>query len=102
MAAERIHRMVDLKGMNMPIPPPQSSLILSALRQAVRDQGTNPYRIAKSSGMPLTTVQRLLTVTINVPLRNVETLMKALGLDLLLVGRRASRDRFPAARIKHA
>jgi hypothetical protein len=84
-----------IKEQDMPIPPPQASPILSALRQAMRDQGTNPYQIAKSSGMPLTTVQRLLTVTINVPLRNVETLMKSLGLEPRLVGRRASRDRPP-------
>ncbi len=37
-------------------------------QEAARRQGANPYRFAQSSGMPLTIVQRLLTVSINVPL----------------------------------
>src|SRR5271156_3254023 len=73
----------------MRIIPPKSSRLLSVLRDSARQQGLNPYRIAKSSGLPLTTVQRLLTIKLNVPLRNVEMLMQALGLDLQIIGPRA-------------
>jgi hypothetical protein len=73
----------------MRIIPPKSSRLLSVLRDSARQQGLNPYRIAKSSGLPLTTVQRLLTIKLNVPLRNVEMLMEALGLNLQISGPRA-------------
>jgi hypothetical protein len=69
----------------MRISPPKTSHLLSVLRAAAQRQGLNPYRIAKSSGLPLTTVQRLLTIKLNVPLRNVEMLMQALGLNLQVV-----------------
>ena len=69
----------------MPIPMPKTSRILAALQDAARRQRTNPYQIAKSSGLPLTTVQRLLTIKLNVPLRNVEMLMEALGLEIQIV-----------------
>ena len=67
---------------------PGTSRILAAISAHVRRLGTNPYRIARSSGMPLTTVQRLLTVPGNVPLRNVEMLMAVLGLDYDIVPHR--------------
>jgi hypothetical protein len=67
---------------------PSTSRILAAIRAHVRRLGTNPYRIARSSGMPLTTVQRLLTISINVPLRNVEMLLAVLGLDFDIVSHR--------------
>jgi hypothetical protein len=35
--------------------------------------------------MPLTTVQRLLTIRINVPIRNVEMLLESLGLVVHVV-----------------
>ena len=69
----------------MRISPPKTSRLLSILRAAAAAQGLNPYRIAKSSGLPLTTVQRLLNIKLNVPLRNVEMLMEALGLNLQVV-----------------
>jgi hypothetical protein len=72
----------------MRITPPKSSRLLSVLRDSARQQGLNPYRIAKSSGLPLTTVQRLLTIKLNVPLRNVEMLMQALGLNVQVSGPR--------------
>ncbi len=72
----------------MRIIPPKTSRLLSVLRDSARQQGLNPYRIAKSSGLPLTTVQRLLTIKLNVPLRNVEMLMEALGLNLQISGPR--------------
>lgn len=61
---------------------PSASIILAALRDSAKRQGLTSYRIALSSGMPLTTVQRLLSIKENLPLRNIETLLKALGLDL--------------------
>jgi hypothetical protein len=63
---------------------PTSSIILAGIQKAMREQKTNPYQIAKASGMPLTTVQRLLEKRINVPLRNVEMLAKALGVTILV------------------
>ncbi len=73
----------------MRLTPPKTSRLLAVLRDSARKQGLNPYRIAKSSGLPLTTVQRLLTIKLNVPLRNVEMLMEALGLNLVVSGPRA-------------
>jgi hypothetical protein len=87
----------------MRITPPKSSRLLSILRDSARQQGLNPYRIAKSSGLPLTTVQRLLTIKLNVPLRNVEMLMTALGLNLHIVrSRAAAKPGRPAAKAKPA
>jgi hypothetical protein len=83
----------------MRIIPPKSSRLLSVLRDSARQQGLNPYRIAKSSGLPLTTVQRLLTIKLNVPLRNVEMLMEALGLNLQISGpRKPAKAGRPAGR----
>ena len=67
-----------------------SSLILAALRDEVKRQGTNPYQVAKASGLPLTTVQRLLSITGNVPLRNVETLLGVLGLEVRFIATKLS------------
>jgi hypothetical protein len=90
----------------MRIIPPKTSRLLSVLRDSARKQGLNPYRIAKSSGLPLTTVQRLLTIKLNVPLRNVEMLMEALGLNLQISGPRtpakAGRPAKAAAKSKPA
>jgi hypothetical protein len=65
-----------------PVPKPTVSVILAGIQAAARKQKTNPYQISKASGMPLTTVQRLLTLKINAPLRNVEMLAKVLGLTI--------------------
>src|SRR5271156_5685281 len=64
---------------------PTASIILAGIQKAMREQKTNPYQIAKASGMPLTTVQRLLEKKINVPLRNAEMLAKALGITICLM-----------------
>jgi hypothetical protein len=69
----------------MNIKRPTSSRILTAIQAAAREQGTNPYQIAKASGMRLTTVQRLLAKKINTSLRNVEILLAAVGVDFRLV-----------------
>jgi hypothetical protein len=84
----------------MAIPIPRTSQILAEIQAAARRQGTNPYRIATASGMPLTTVQRLLTVAINVPLRNVEMLLTALGMDVHVVATNATSRRAPAGRAR--
>lgn len=68
-----------------PIPKPTSSVILAGIQKGAKELKTNPYQVAKASGLPLTTVQRLLTVKLNVPLRNVEMLAKALGLTIGIV-----------------
>jgi DNA-binding phage protein len=64
---------------------PKPSYILAAIRTAVWQQGTNPYQIAKASGIPLTTVQRLLSRKTSLPLRNVEALLDALGVRVVLL-----------------
>jgi DNA-binding phage protein len=85
----------------MRISPPKTSHLLSVLRASAQRQGLNPYRIAKSSGLPLTTVQRLLTIKLNVPLRNVEMLMQALGLNLQVVAsKKANRAAAAPAKTK--
>jgi hypothetical protein len=70
-----------------------TSRILLALRSEARRQGTNPYQIAKASGMALTTVQRLLTRKDSLPLRNVERLIDSLGLVIHLVADTRSHAR---------
>jgi hypothetical protein len=62
-----------------------TSRILAALQDAVKKQKTNPYQIAKASGMSLTTVQRLLSIPANLPLLNVEALLDTLGVDVRLI-----------------
>jgi hypothetical protein len=68
-----------------PVPKPTISTILAGIQAAARQQKTNPYQISKASGIPLTTVHRLLGLKINIPLRNVEMLAKALGLTITIV-----------------
>jgi hypothetical protein len=82
------HVFVNKETKSMPHARPATSRILAAIRAHVHRLGTNPYRIARASGMPLTTVQRLLSVSINLPLRNVEVLMEVLGLDYDIVASR--------------
>lgn len=79
----------------MAIPIPHTSRILADIQEAARLQGANPYRLSKSSGMPLTTVQRLLTVPINASMRNVEMLLVALGLDVRAVAKEVRSPRSP-------
>jgi len=71
--------------LSMTISKPKSSHILSSIQDAVHSMGTNPYQIAKSSGMSLTTVQRLLGIKGNVPLRNAELLAEVLGIRFEIV-----------------
>jgi len=61
------------------------SRILAAIHAEVARQRTNPYQIAKASGMPLTTVQRFLSRTTCVPIQRVESMLDALGLTYRLV-----------------
>ncbi len=49
-----------------------SGISIRNSREAARKQKTNPYQIAKASGMSLTTVQRLLSIPANLPLLNIE------------------------------
>ncbi len=86
--------------MTQPPARPVTSRILAAIRAHAQRLGTNPYRIARESGMPVTTVQRLLSISINVPLRNVEVLMEVLGLDYDIVPHRNPSGR-PAPRRRH-
>lgn len=62
-----------------------SSRILAAIREEVARQRTNPYQIAKASGMSLTTVQRFLGRTTCLPIQNVESILDDLGLTYRLV-----------------
>ena len=70
---------------HMGMPIPASSQFLTAIHGEVKRQGTNSYRLAKISGIPLTTVQRLLVLKTNLPLRNIDILLCALGLDVTIV-----------------
>jgi hypothetical protein len=79
----------------MKLSRPKSSVILTSIQEAVKNQGTNPYQIAKSSGLPLTTVQRLLSIKLNVPLRNAEMLLTVLGLEIEVVS--SGKSKVPAA-----
>ena len=61
------------------------SRILAAIHAEVARQRTNPYQIAKATGMPVTTVQRFMNRSACVPLRTVESLLDALGVTYRLI-----------------
>jgi len=43
---------------------------------------TNPYQIAKATGLPLRSIQKLLAQTRNPTLKNIDTILHGLGITL--------------------
>jgi DNA-binding phage protein len=78
--------------------------LLRSVQDAVAQRHTNAYQIAKATGLPLRSVQKLLRQTNNPTLRNVEVILSGLGLSLYLQAdgaqtiKPAKRARPPEAR----
>jgi DNA-binding phage protein len=58
--------------------------LLRSVQDAAAERRTNAYQIAKATGLPLRSVQKLLRQTHNPTLRNVEVILSGLGLSLYL------------------
>ena len=56
--------------------------VLAVVREAVKKQGSNPYRLSKATGLSVGSVQNLLSERVSPSLRNIELLMDALGLEV--------------------
>jgi hypothetical protein len=61
--------------------------LLVLLRQAVAAQDTNPYQVAKATGVSLTGVQNLLNGRAHSSLRNLESIFTALGYEIQIARR---------------
>jgi hypothetical protein len=64
------------------MPPRPVTSLLFFIQQAVALHQTNPYQIAKATGLPLRSIQKLLTQRSNPTLRNVEVILIGLGYRL--------------------
>ncbi len=56
--------------------------LLALVQELARREKTNPYQIAKATGLPLRSVQKLLSQATNPTLRNVETILGGFGLAI--------------------
>jgi DNA-binding phage protein len=61
------------------------SRILQRLHVLVKDLGTNPYQIAKATGVSLPSVQRMLARTTSPSFENLEAVLAGLGYEVKLV-----------------
>jgi DNA-binding phage protein len=68
----------------MPSDAKKVESLLRSLQDAVAIRRTNAYQIAKATGLPLRSVQKLLAQVRNPTLRNVEVILSGLGLTLYL------------------
>ncbi len=59
--------------------------LLICLQDAAAQRGTNAYQIAKATGLPLRSIQKLLGQTANPTLRNVEVILEAFGMSIYVV-----------------
>ena len=75
--------------------------LLALVQDVARRQKTNPYQIAKATGLPLRSIQKLLTQSANPTLRNVEVILDGFGMSIHVVsdgpvsikpGKSATRD----------
>lgn len=75
--------------------------LLRSVQDAAAERRTNAYQIAKATGLPLRSIQKLLRQTHNPTLRNVEVILSGLGLSLYLKAEDAPTIR-PATRVRPA
>jgi DNA-binding phage protein len=68
----------------MPSRPIPIASLLQCVQRSVARRQTNAYQIAKATGLPLRSVQKLLAQKSNPTLRNVETIMSGLGLSFFV------------------
>ncbi len=59
--------------------------LLSCIQDEAIRRRTNPYQIAKATGLPLRSVQKLLAQKANPTLKNIEVILDGFGLALLLI-----------------
>jgi DNA-binding phage protein len=62
--------------------PSKASPVLQAIREEVSRQGSNPYRLAKLTGLRISTMQRFLAGDGSPTLSTIEAVVEALGLEL--------------------
>jgi transcriptional regulator with XRE-family HTH domain len=67
------------------MPNPRLPVLLEAFRNLADEHRTNPYQIAKASGLGLATVQRLLTGKVSPSIQNIETALAAFGVEVRVV-----------------
>ena len=66
--------------------------LLAAARAAMKEQGTNPYRLAKATGLSVSSVQNLLSERVSPSVRNIELVLHALGFEVRAVKTHAPVD----------
>lgn len=59
--------------------------LLALVQDLAKRQKTNPYQIAKATGLPLRSIQKLLSQSSNPTLRNVEMILGGFGLSIHIV-----------------
>jgi DNA-binding phage protein len=69
----------------MPPKPLDGHDLLAQLRKLASARRTNPYQIAKATGVPLHSVQILLSAVANPTLGNFESIVQGFGYEITLV-----------------
>jgi hypothetical protein len=59
--------------------------LLSCIQDEAMRRRTNPYQIAKATGLPLRSVQKLLAQKSNPTLKNIEVILDGFGLAILII-----------------
>ena len=65
--------------------PTRIPRLLVAARAAVKEQGTNPYRLAQATGLSTASIRNLLSDKVSPSLRNIELVLHVLGLEVEIV-----------------
>lgn len=63
-------------------PPTNISPVVAALRLRAKQMEVSGYRLAKSTGLPCSTVQRVLAGSVSPTLSTVEAIAKVLGMRI--------------------
>jgi DNA-binding phage protein len=59
--------------------------LLACIQDEAARRRTNPYQIAKATGLPLRSVQKLLAQKSNPTLKNIEVILDGFGLSILVI-----------------
>jgi DNA-binding phage protein len=59
--------------------------LLACIQDEAMRRRTTPYQIAKATGLPLRSVQKLLAQTTNPTLKNIEMILDGFGLSILVI-----------------
>lgn len=63
---------------------------LATARAEMKAQGTNPYQLAKATGISVSSIQKLMSEKVSPSLRNIEMVLKALGFEVRVIKTGAS------------